>query len=78
MPFDVQKLSVLAYANGFTLWHYRNDADSRATMLAPGYFDASAHLLRRGDMLLTRTADAFAILHVTTNTGTAVSVSAIV
>ncbi|WP_291295706.1 hypothetical protein [Elioraea sp.] len=78
MPFDVQKLSVLAYANGFTLWHYRNDADSRAAILAPGYFDSSAHLLRRGDMLLTRSSDSFAILHVTTNTGTSVSVSAIV
>ncbi len=78
MPFDVQKLSVLAYANGFTLWHYRNDADTRAAMLAAGYFDTSAHLLRRGDMLLTRSSDSFAILHVTSNTGTAVSVAAIV
>jgi hypothetical protein len=78
MPFDVQKLSVLAYANGFTLWHYRNDADTRAAMLAAGYFDQSAHLLRRGDMLLTRASDSFAILHVTANTGTAVTVAAIV
>lgn len=78
MPFDVQKLSVLAYANGFTLWHYRNDADSRASMLAAGYFDTSAHLLRRGDMLITRCSDAFTILHVTSNTGTSVSVAAIV
>jgi hypothetical protein len=78
MPFDVQKLSVLAYANGFTLWHYRNDADTRAAMLSAGYFDQSAHLLRRGDMLLTRASDSFAILHVTANTGTAVTVAAIV
>lgn len=78
MPFDVQKLSVLAYANGFTLWHYRDDADTRAAILAAGYFNASAHLLRRGDMVLTRASDSFAILHVTANTGTVVSVAAIV
>lgn len=78
MPFDIQSLSVLAYANGFTLWHYRSDTDTRAQTLAAGYFNPAAHLIRRGDMVLARSADAFSILHVTAQTGTTVAVAPLV
>ena len=37
-PFTVRAISVLAYAQGFTLWHYKCDADTRP--LAPGFFNA--------------------------------------
>ena len=55
MAFDSAELSVLAYANGFTLWHYRT-AD-RDTDLVPadrgdGYFAAASELLRPGDQII--------------------------
>ena len=28
MAFAIRNLSVLAYANGFTLWHYKSGKDS--------------------------------------------------
>ena len=34
MAYNAAHLSVLAYANGFTLWHYKT-ADTAATALAP-------------------------------------------
>ena len=43
-------LSAISYANGFTLWHYRTD-DNTATVLAPGYFDPAAQMLRQGDFM---------------------------
>jgi hypothetical protein len=78
MPFEIQSLSVLAYANGFTLWHYRTDHDTRNQMLAAGSYNPAAHLVRRGDMVLARSSDAFSILHVTGHSGSSVSVAALV
>ena len=37
MAFAIRDLSVLAYANGFTLWHYKT-AGTLAATGAPGYF----------------------------------------
>jgi hypothetical protein len=78
MAFEIQSLSVLAYANGFTLWHYRSDNDTRAQTVAAGYFNPAAHLVRRGDMVLSRSSDTFSILHVTAHSGSSVSVAALV
>jgi hypothetical protein len=49
--FDVRNLSVLAYANGFTLWHYKTPG-ALAPVQAPGFFDGAADMLASGDMLL--------------------------
>jgi hypothetical protein len=53
MAFDAAELSVLAYANGFTLWHYRTD-DSADSVLGAGagYFAAANELLRAGDRIM--------------------------
>ena len=53
MAFDSAELSVLAYANGFTLWHYRT-ADTDADLLGAGdgYFAAANELLRPGDQII--------------------------
>jgi hypothetical protein len=59
MAFDPRELSVLAYANGFTLWHYRT-RDGRADLTQGdrpaqpdgGYFAAANELLRRGDQIV--------------------------
>ena len=53
MAFLARELSVLAYANGFTLWHYRTGADD---LLSPGYFDSAQELLRQGDQIIANTA----------------------
>jgi len=56
MAFAARELSVLAYANGFTLWHYRTSADD---LLAKGYFDSADELLRPGDQIIANSlADA--------------------
>ena len=53
MAFLARELSVLAYANGFTLWHYRTGLDD---LLTPGYFDSAQELLREGDQIIANTA----------------------
>jgi hypothetical protein len=60
MAFNARELSVLAYANGFTLWHYRTADPSGALTeagVAPspavsGYFAAAGELLRPGDQII--------------------------
>lgn len=52
MTFAIRSLSVLAYANGFTLWHYRADAGGLPTVATSGFFDPAADMLVTGDMVL--------------------------
>jgi hypothetical protein len=55
MAFDSTELSVLAYANGFTLWHYRTadtDSDLLSIGAGKGYFAAADELLRPGDQII--------------------------
>ena len=56
MSFAVRNLSVLAYANGFTLWHYKSGGDSMREVNHPGYFDEGIDMLASGDMILTSTS----------------------
>jgi len=51
MAYDARNLSVLAYANGFTLWHY-STVDTAATVDSSGYFNAASDMLRVGDMIV--------------------------
>lgn len=70
-------LSVLAYANGFTLWHYTT-ADTAADVDSPGYFNDAADMLRVGDMLFanvdTDGTPAGGIFYVNTNASGTVDV----
>jgi len=52
MAFTLRNLSVLAYANGFTLWHYKTDSDGFSQAGATGYFADAADLLCPGDMVM--------------------------
>lgn len=52
MAYSSKNLSVLAYANGFTLWHYTTH-DAAHEMVARPYFDPASDMLRAGDMILT-------------------------
>jgi hypothetical protein len=47
---DPAALHVLAYAAGFTFWHYRTEA-ALDEVARPGYFDAAGGLLRPGDRI---------------------------
>jgi hypothetical protein len=52
MPFQLRDLSVLSYANGFTLWHYRSTADTMATITAANYFAPASAMVARNDVLV--------------------------
>jgi len=51
MAFKPQRLEVLAFAGGFTLWIYQSD-DTTEEIGSPGYFNDAANTLRKGDMIL--------------------------
>ena len=50
MAFQNKNLSLVAYANGFTLWHYKTE-DSPKTVLSNGYFNGAACILENGDAI---------------------------
>ncbi len=66
MPFAIRNLSVLAYAQGFTLWHYRAAGSPMAGIAAAGFFDPAGDLVAAGDMMLVSAADGGRVLFVTT------------
>lgn len=51
MAYDASNLSVLAYANGFTMWHYTT-SDDAPTCETIGYFNKARDMLRVGDMII--------------------------
>lgn len=51
MAFKASDLSVLAYANNFTLWHYTS-VDNTATIEGAGYFNNAADMLRVNDLMI--------------------------
>jgi hypothetical protein len=57
MAFSMRDLSVLAYANGFTLWHYKTAADDQNCTTQPGFFDAAGDMLAAGDMMMISARD---------------------
>jgi hypothetical protein len=63
MPYIASNLVPLVAADSFTLWLYKT-TDTRATVLAPGYFTAAASRLLPGHMLVLQAGDASAILPV--------------
>lgn len=76
MAYNSSNLSVLAYANNFTLWHYTT---TDASVTGTGYFNAAADMLRVNDLIITNTSTggspATIFYIVTGNTGTAVTVT---
>ncbi len=79
MAFAIRNLSVLAYAQGFTLWHYRAHVPTLCGELIPpagpdevvaaGFFDDAADMVAVGDMLLVSTPAAGRLLFVTSVEG---------
>lgn len=54
MAYVAKNFSVLAYANGFTLWHYKTP-DTTFDVDAAGYFNAAAYMIHVGDIVLANT-----------------------
>ena len=69
MSFAVRNLSVLAYANGFTLWHYKTNGDALPSVQKPGYFDDAVDMLASGDMLLVSAPDGGKVMCIATAEG---------
>lgn len=51
MAFAARNLSVLSYANGFTLWHY-TATDNNTVVTTANYFNAASDMLRKGDLIV--------------------------
>lgn len=67
--FDAKDLSVLAYANNFTIWHYRGDKAEYSTIMSAGFFDKAADMLRTGDMMILNAFDANDVVWVFNESG---------
>jgi hypothetical protein len=57
MAFAIRNLSVLAYANGFTLWHYKAGSDDQRRVANPGFFSEAGDMLTAGDMVMVSAVD---------------------
>lgn len=52
MAFTIRDLSVLAYANGFTLWHYKAGKESLDTVSGADFFAGASDMMTVGDMVM--------------------------
>ena len=68
MAFQNKNLSVIAYANGFTLWHYAA-SETMATITASGYFNAIGSLMNSGDVVIINASDNTSIKKITVSSG---------
>jgi hypothetical protein len=64
MAFQNKNLSVIAYASGFTLWHY-SEGEPLAIIGAAGYFNAVKSLMNAGDIIIVNGSDATGLRAVT-------------
>jgi hypothetical protein len=64
MAFAIRNLSVLAYANGFTLWHYKAGRDRLNQVEKLNFFADAADMLAEGDLMMVSAADGGRILAV--------------
>ena len=60
MAFKNKNMSVIAYANGFTLWHYKSD-DNMQIISMNGYFMPIHSLMAIGDIIIINAQDGTAI-----------------
>jgi len=77
MAFNATDLSVLAYANNFTLWHYTTTDSSVTTS---DFFDEAAGMLNVNDLIIanvdTDGTPATTFYVVTANNGSSVTIAA--
>ena len=79
MAYASSDLSVLAYANNFTLWHYTT---IDASVTTSGYFNSAVDMLRVNDLIIanvdTDGVPATTFYVVTGNDGSSVTITAYV
>jgi hypothetical protein len=63
--FEASSLSVLAYAQGFTLWHYRAPRMRLGAVASEEFLQNAADMLAPGDMVLVSAGDGGRVLYVT-------------
>ncbi len=56
MAFQNKNLSVIAYANGFTLWHYAAN-ETMTAITTSGYFNIVKTLMNTGDVIIINASD---------------------
>jgi hypothetical protein len=78
MAFAIRNLSVLAYANGFTLWHYKSGKDRLTQVEKADFFADGADMLAEGDMMLVSAPDGGRILTVAAGTAGEVATARLV
>lgn len=57
MAFKNRNMSVIAYANGFTLWHYSSTEHTLAEVVADGFFNPVHLLCNVGDIIVINATD---------------------
>jgi hypothetical protein len=77
MAFTVRNLSVLAYANGFTLWHYKATGDGLDEVARSDFFSGVDDMLAAGDIVMVSAVDGARILTIATDADQAVSTRAL-
>ncbi|MCB8879398.1 hypothetical protein ACELLULO517_04075 [Acidisoma cellulosilytica] len=69
MSFAFRNLCVLAYANGFTLWHYKAGPDPLEDVAGQGFFADASDMLSQGDMIMISARNGGRIAGVETRQG---------
>ncbi len=64
MAFAARHLSVLAYANGFTLWHCKAPKDAMDDVVTNNYFREAADMLTAGDLVMVTASNGARIVSV--------------
>lgn len=62
MPFSLRNLSCLAYAQGFTLWHYRTAQPLGEVLANPTFFAPAQDMICPGDHLHLSAPDGSALM----------------
>jgi len=75
MAFQNKKLSVIAYANGFTLWHYAA-SETMEAITTSGYFNNVITLMNTGDIIIINASDSTSIKKISVSSS-AVTVGAL-
>jgi hypothetical protein len=64
MAFTIRNLSVLSYANGFTLWHYKAGGDRLEQVAERNFFADASDMLAEGDLMMVSAADGGRVISV--------------
>lgn len=72
MAYKNKNMSVIAFVNGFTLWHYKTD-DKISDVEKEDYFAAISHLCAVGDIIII-TAEGTSCFRVITAVAPAVTI----